>query len=41
MITMYVRMQKKTQMYKTVFWTLGDGEGGTIWENGTDTCIIT
>ena len=32
---------KKTQMYKTVFWTLGDGEGGMIWENGTDTCIIT
>ena len=41
MITMYARMQKKTQMYKTVFWTLGDGEGGMISENGTDTCIIT
>ena len=40
MITMYARMQKKTQMYKTVFWTLGDGEGGMISENGTDTCII-
>ena len=27
-------------MYRTVFWTLGDGEGGMIWENGIETCII-
>ena len=27
-------------MYRTVFWTLGEGEGGMIWENGTETCII-
>ena len=27
-------------MYITVFWTLGDGEGGMIWENGIETCII-
>ena len=26
-------------MYRTVFWTLGEGEGGMIWENGTETCI--
>ena len=32
---------KETQMYRTVFWTLvGEGEGGMIWENGTETCII-
>ena len=27
-------------MYKTVFWTLGEGEGGMIWENVIETCII-
>ena len=27
-------------MYRTVFWILGEGEGGMIWENGTETCII-
>ena len=31
---------KETQMYRTVFWTLEDGEGGMIWENGIETCII-
>ena len=27
-------------MFKTVFWTLVEGEGGMIWENGIETCII-
>ena len=27
-------------MYRTVFWTLGEGESGMIWENGIETCII-
>ena len=31
---------KETPMYRTVFWTLGEGEGGMIWENGIETCII-
>ena len=31
---------KETLMYRTVFWTLGEGEGGMIWENGIETCII-
>ena len=26
-------------MYRTVFWTR-EGEGGMIWENGIETCII-
>ena len=26
-------------MYRTVIWTLGEGEGGMIWENGIETCI--
>ena len=31
---------KETQMYRTVFWTLGEGEDGMIWENGIETCIL-
>ena len=36
---------KETQMYRAVFRTLmgkgeGEGEGGMIWENGIETCII-
>ena len=31
---------KETQMYRTVFWTLWEREGGMIWENGIKTCII-
>ena len=27
-------------MYRTVFWTLGEGKGGMIWENNIETCII-
>ena len=38
-MTLYAR-QQETQMYRTVFWTLGEGEGGMIWENGIEACII-
>ena len=31
---------KETQMYRTDFWTVGEGEGGMIWENGIETCVI-
>ena len=31
---------KETQMYRTVFWTLGEGEGGMIREKSIDTCIL-
>ena len=27
-------------MYKTVFWTLWEGEGRMIWENGIEICRI-
>ena len=27
-------------MYRVDFWTLGEGEGGMIWENGTETFIL-
>ena len=30
----------KRDMYRTVFWNLGEGVGGLIWENGIQTCII-
>ena len=39
-ITPICETAKETQMYRTVFWTLGEGEGGMIWENGIETCII-
>ena len=32
--------EKETQMYRTVFWTLWEREGGMIWETGIKTCII-
>ena len=35
-----VNLLKLTQMYRTVFWTLGEGEGGMIWANGIETCIL-
>ena len=38
-ITLYAR-QQETQMYRTDFWTLWESEGGMIWENGIETCII-
>ena len=31
---------KETQMYRIVFWTLGEGKGGMIQENGIETCIV-
>ena len=27
-------------MYRTVFWTVGEGEGGIVWENGIETCTL-
>ena len=27
-------------MYRTVFWTLGEGDGRMIWENGIETCKL-
>ena len=38
-ITLYTR-QQETLMYRTVFWTVGEGEGGMIWENCIEICII-
>ena len=27
-ITLYAKQKKKTQMYRTDFWALGEGDGG-------------
>ena len=34
------KTEKETQMWIADFWTLGEGEGGMIWENGIETCIL-
>ena len=40
MITLYARQQKR-QMFRTDFLdSVGEGEGGMIWENGIETCIL-
>ena len=31
---------KETQMYRSLLDSVGEGEGGKIWENGIETCII-
>ena len=36
MITLYARQQKRHRLLDSV----GEGEGGMIWENGIETCIL-
>ena len=38
-ITLYARQQKRRR-YRTLLDSVGEGEGGMIWENGIETCII-
>ena len=40
MITLYVRQQKRHRCIEQLLDSVGEGEGGMIWENGTETCII-
>ena len=40
MITLYVRQQKDTDVYNSLLDSVVEGEGGMIWENGTETCIL-
>ena len=35
-----IETAKETLMFRTVLWTLGEGECGKIWENGIETCIL-
>ena len=39
MITLYVRQQKRHRCIEQSFDSMGEGEGGMIWENGIETCI--
>ena len=34
------KTEKETQMYRTEFWTLGEGEGGTFQKNSIETCLL-
>ena len=40
MITLYARQQKRHRCLEQSFGLLGKDEGGMIWENGIETCII-
>ena len=31
---------KETQMYRSLLDSVGESEGGMIWENGIETCIL-
>ena len=35
-----MQTEKETQVYRTDFWTLGEGEGGMFQENSVETCIL-
>ena len=39
-IILYARQQKSTDVKNSLLNSVGEGEGGMIWENGTETCII-
>ena len=41
MITLYARQQRDTDVQNSLLDSVGEGEGGMIWENGIETmCII-
>ena len=40
MMTLYARQQKRHRCVKWTFGLEGEGEGGMIWENGIETCIL-
>ena len=40
MITLYARQQKRHRCKEQTFGLCGEGEGGMIWENGIETCIV-
>ena len=39
-ITLYARQKKRHRCIEQSFGSVGEGEGGMIWENGIETCII-
>ena len=40
MITLSVRQQKRHRCKEQTFGLCGEGEGGMIWENCIETCIL-
>ena len=40
MITLYVRQQKRHRCIEQLLDSVGEGEGGMMWENGIETCIL-
>ena len=38
MITLYARQQKRHRCMNSLLDSVGEGEGGMIWENGIETC---
>ena len=40
MVTLYVRQQKRHRCIEQSFYSVGEGEGGMIWENGIEICKI-
>ena len=40
MITLYARQQKRHKCKNRLLDSEGEGEGGMIWENGIETCIL-
>ena len=40
MITLYVRQQRDTDVQNSLLDSVGEGEGGMIWENGIETCTL-
>ena len=40
MMILYARRKKVTDVYNGLLDLEGEGEGGMIWENGIETCIL-
>ena len=40
MITLCARQQRDTDVLNSLLDSVGDGEGGIIWENGIETCKL-
>ena len=39
-MTLYARQQRDTDVKNRLLDSVGEGEGGIMWENGIETCII-
>ena len=39
-MTLYARQQRDTDVKNRLLDSVGEGEGGMIWENGIETCIL-